>query len=413
MLNKQAIDASYYAPSVKELQYANNNSKGVANALLAALGISAAGYSAKRLIEGLAASRLSDEIKPDVTVQKLLRDKTDTIDNAFLYSKLKEKAKEEEIEDLVADAIETKTALYKAAGIPINIDLSLFGKSSRRKGLDQSFFENVFANKQNSKFVDALKKVDVGKVLTHKDPTLSSGLHYDPSTLKTDSLWTKYVSAPLAKMGPQSAIPLGIALGGGLVAAPMLAKALVGKVDDALPKQKREAKFVDTAKKIYEDAAKELQNAGYKKEKDDRKRDKEASFFKGRKPPKDIVKSTRAGGNPLTSAANLPTLAAAALLAYATYKGVKGFDKGMDKAKNDLSHGTQFLRGWKATNKLRDYDYNPLAIELADEPGLKEKLKDVDDARIKALLSDLKESDGIEFNPIEVQRLTSDYEELA
>ena len=412
MLNKQAVDTKYFAPSVKELQYANNNSKGVANALMAALGLSVAGYSAKRLIEGLAASRLSDEIKPDSTLRKLLRDKTDTIDNKLLYAAAKEK-EDEELEDVLADAVETKAALYKAAGIPININLSLFGKTPKTKNLPQSTLEGIFANTQNSKFVDALKKVNVGKVLSHKDPNLASDLHYDPSTLKSDSIWTKYISAPLAKLGPQSVLPLGAVLGGGLVAAPMLAKALVGKVDDALPKQKREAKFVDTAQKIYEDAAKELQDAGYKKEKDEHKRNKEASLFKSRKPPKEIVKSTRAGGNPLTSAANLPTLAAAALLAYATYKGVKGFDKGLDRAKNDLAHGTQFLRGWKATNKLRDYDYNPLTIELADEPGLKKKLKDEKDEKVLALLSDLKDSEDIEFNPIEVQRLTSDYTELA
>ena len=409
MINKTAIEASYFAPSVKELQHADNNSKNVANILLAALGISAAGYGTKYLVEGLNSSRMSDEIKPSVSIQRKIRNAISPVKNKYIYSDDDDIVVDEDKLDAAVEALEeNKEASFtiKSAG-PIEVNLSLFGKTPKRVGLEQNFFDKYLVNRQNAQFSNDPEKLDVGAILSNKDKSLATDIHYDPSSLETNSAWTKYISAPLAKLGPQSILPLAAILGSGLVAAPMISKSLVKRVSKALPEPKRHSDFLDTAKDIYDEDAEELKEVGYKQEKDKAKRKKEAS----KKENKDIIKTTRAGGNPAFSAANIPTIAAATLLAYAAYKGMHGFDKGMDRAKNDLAHNTQFLRGWRATNKLRDYNYNPFGLELEEEPGLKEKLKDKDE-KVKALLSDLKDSDEIEFNPAEVRRLTGDYLEL-
>lgn len=396
MINKiSTIEPNYFAPSIKELKHADNNSKSVANILLAALGLSAAGYGTKYLVEGLNSSRMSEEIRPSVSIQKKIRNAISPLKNKYIYSD-----DDDDIaidEDKLDDAVAALESSKKAS----------FTKLARRR-LEQNVFDKYIANRQNSQFIDDLQTLDVNSVLNSSDKSLASELHYDPSTLDSSSKWTKYISGPLAKLGPQSVLPLAAVLGGGLVAAPMLAKSLVKRVSKALPEPERHSDFLNTAKDIYDDAAAELKEVGYKQEKDKAKRNKEASK---KDTPGDIVQTTRSGGNPALSAANIPTIAAAALLTYAAYKGMHGFDKGFDRAKNDLAHNTQFLRGWRATNKLRDYDYNPLGLELEDEPGLKEKLKDKDE-RVKELLSDLKDSDEIEFNPAEVRRLTGDYLEL-
>lgn len=406
MIYKQANDVpSYFAPSVKELQYADTNSKNVANILLTALGLSTAGYGTKYLVESLHNAGLPSEVKPSKIIRKKLREFDSTIDNKYVYS---DEAADKAIDaaDEVDDLLETikgetkKSSFIKKA---LGINISLFSSTPRRNGLQQNALDNYIANRQLAKFSNPLEKLDVAKVLGNKDITLASDLHYDPKTLKSDSVWTKYISGPLAKLGPQSAIPLSIALGGGIVAAPMLAKALVKSVEKAVPEPKRHTDFVNTAKQIYEEAEKELQDAGYRKDKEKLKNKKEAAA-KSKEKPKDVISTTRAGGNPLTSMANLPTAAVAALLAYAAYKGMHGFDSGIDKAKNELSHQTNFLRGWRASNKLRDYNYSPLTVSLENEPDNNKKVKN--------LLEDLKDDSDIDFNPSEVRRLTSDYLEL-
>lgn len=416
MINKYAgigEDTSFYSPSIKELHHAQTNSKGVANLITAALGLSLAGYSAKTLFENIAQSRISNDIQPSIAIQRKLRDATSPISNEFLYNtkalqhpyateldaeiaRLEKEKKEKEKKGKKKE----KKAMYKQADPIITIQPSIFGPDDSGK-LKQSPAENIFANRSKATFAGPLVKVDANKVLSNADTTLSDRLHYDPSSLKTDSFWTKHISAPLAKLGPQSAIPLAIAAGGGIVVAPVLAKLLVKGVKKLFPAPKRHSSFVDKAKKIYEEAAKELQEVGYKKEKD-KNREKHAE---AKDKTKSVISVTANPGNPLLSASNLPALAIASLLGYATYKGVKGFTKGMNKAKDDISHQTQLLRGWRASNQLRNYSYNPLTAELEEEPGLKTRLLREKDKQIKALLEDIKDADGVEVNPFEIHRL--------
>lgn len=416
MINKEA--AEFYAPSVKELHNAQRNSKGIASLLLAALGISAAGYSAKSLFEDMYESKLSNEVSPSSDLRKKLRLNTDKVDNEFLYNTLAEKhpfTEEEkaELERLAKDKAGSKEAMYKQAlDIPFNVEVGSSGDAPS-SDIKQNWLDKIFLNRQTGKFKGRPLNLDLNKIFGNSDKELSNKLHYDPSTLETTSKWTKYISGPLAKMGPQSTIPLAIAAGGGIVAAPLIAKALVkGIRDKVLPKPKRESKFLDAAKEVYEDAARELQEVGYKKEKDDNKNKKEASVKLAKKKGGPEVSAQNVEGNPLFNIANVPTGAVAALLALAAYKGVKGFGKGMDKAKTDLSHKTQFLRGWKAMNKLREYNYNPLTAELEEEPGLKTRTMREKDKRVRELLEDLKDSNDVEYNPIKIQRLTADYMDL-
>lgn len=407
MIIKQGADSKYYAPSIHELQSANKSSKLVANALLAALGLSAAGYSTKYLMEGLAAAKLNSDITPDVRLQKQLRDTDSPVENDFLYYKLKDKSKDKnEVDELLDDVIDKKEASLNKQAL-FDINWSVFGNTPNKKGLEQNSLDNWLLNRQNADFARKLQKIDFGAVSSkHKD--LLDKIHYDPSTLESKDIWTKHIGNNLAKLGPQSVIPLGVVLGGGLVAAPMLAKSLVKHTADKLPKQERSSDFVDTAKEIYDEAAEELQDAGYKKDKDKLKK-KEAKY---KKKSTGEITTSRAGDVPI-SLANAPTLAAAALLTYAAYKGMRGFDNGLERAKNDVSHQTQFLRGWRASSKLRDYNYNPLSASLAEEPGMKERLEKEQNTKIKELLEDLKDSDDVKFNPVEIQRLTADYEDLA
>lgn len=415
MINKES-KAEFYAPSVKELQYAQRNSKGILNLLLAALGISTAGYGAKALFENLAAARLSNDIQPSVDLQRRLRLSKNRIENEFLYNTDAEKHPftAEELLELQRIADEKaknkeKDAAYmlkQALDIPINIEI---GGKSDTSSIPQNPLEGALLNKRNGKFKHKPVSLDLNKVLKFPDKQLADKLHYIPETLKTDSKWTKYISAPLAKLGPQSTIPLAILAGGGLAAAPIIAKSLVTNISKKLlPKPKRESKFLEAAKEIYEDAAKELQEVGYKKEKDDNKNKKEASVKDAKLKGGPTVSTQNADGNHLLSVSNIPTNIMAALLALAAYKGVKGFGNGLDKAKKDVSHKTQFLRGWRAMNKLRDYNYNPITAELTEEPGLKTRTMREKDERIRALLEDLRDSDEIEYNPIELQRLTED-----
>lgn len=407
---KQSASSKYYAPSIHELQSANKNSKLVANALLAALGISAAGYSTKYLMEGLAASKLNSDIKPDVSLQRQLRDTDAPIENAYLYLKDKDKKDDdkEAVDELLDEVVEKKEASFKKEAFPIEVNLiKVFSDTPKKKGIEQNSADNWIFNRQNADFARPLQKIDFAKVVSnHKN--LTDKIHYDPKTLASKDAWTQYIGNNLAKLGPQSIIPLGVILGGGLVAAPMLAKSLAKHTALNLPKQERSSDFVDAAKEIYDEAAEELQDAGYKKEKDKLK-SKEAKY---KKKNEGSITTSRAGDVPL-SLANAPTLAAAALLTYAAYKGMRGFDNGLERAKNDVSHQTQFLRGWRASNKLRDYNYNPLSASLAEEPGMKERLEKEQNKKIKELLEDLKDSDDVKFNPIEVQRLTADYLDLA
>lgn len=417
MIDKEA--AEFYAPSVKELHTAQRNSKGIANLLLLALGLSGAGYSAKSLFEDMYESKLSNEVSPSSDLRKKLRLNRDKVDNEFLYNTVAEQhpftAEEAAELERLAKAKEKheKEAMYKQAlDVPMTLDIGNT-KETPKSDIKQNWLDKLFLNRQTGKFKGKPVNLDLNKVLGNSDKELSKKLHYDPSTLNVSSLWTKYVSNPLAKMGPQSAIPLALVAGGGIVAAPLLAKALVkGIRDKVLPKPKRESKFLDAAKEVYEDAARELQEVGYKKEKDDNKNKKEASVKLAKKKGGPEVSATNIEGNPLFNIANLPTGAVAALLALAAYKGVKGFGKGMDKAKTDLSHKTQFLRGWKAMNKLREYNYNPLTAELEEEPGLKTRTMREKDKRVRELLEDLKDSNDIEYNPIKIQRLTNDYMDL-
>lgn len=418
MINKEA--AEFYAPSVKELHNAQRNSKGIASLLLAALGLSAAGYSAKSLFEDMYESKLSNEVSPSSDLRKKLRLNRDKVDNEFLYNTVAEQhpfTAEEQAElarlAKAKEKHEEKEAMYKQAlDVPMTLDIGNM-KESPASDIKQNWLDKLLLNRQNGKFKGKPLNLDLNKILGNPDKELGNKLHFDPSTLETSSKWTKYISGPLAKMGPQSAIPLAIAAGGGIVAAPLLAKALVkGIRDKVLPKPKRESKFLNAAKDVYEDAARELQEVGYKKEKDDNKNKKEASVKLAKKKGGPTVSATNIEGNPLFNPANLPTGALAALLALAAYKGVKGFGKGMDKAKTDLSHKTQFLRGWKAMNKLREYNYNPLTAELEEEPGLKTRTMREKDKRVRELLEDLKDSNDIEYNPIKIQRLTADYMDL-
>lgn len=409
MINKYAglgESTSFYAPSIKELHNAQTNSKGVANLITAALGLGLASYSAKELLENIAQSRISGDIQPSTAIQRKLRDATSPISNEFLYtSKALQHPYATELDAELArikkekedkKKNKEKKANYKSAAIIENV--SVFPAENDGK-LKQSPAEQIFANRSKATFSDEPVKVYANKVLKNSDTTLADRLHYDPKSLKTDSYWTKHISGPLAKLGPQSAIPLLIAAGGGLAAAPIAAKLLVKGVKKIFPAPKRESKFVDKAKQIYEEAAKELQDVGYKKEKD-KDRKKEASAKDST-----VLSVTANPGNPILSVSNLPTAALAALLGYTTYKGVKGFSKGMNKAKDDISHQTQLLRGWKASNQLRNYSYNPLNAELKEEPGLKTRLLKEKDKQIKALLEDLKDADDIEVNPLQIHRL--------
>lgn len=409
MINKYAglgESTSFYAPSIKELHNAQTNSKGVANLITAALGLGLAGYSAKELLENIAQSRISGDIQPSVAIQRKLRDATSPISNEFLYinkalqhpyateldaelARIEKEKKEKDKKNKKEKKASYKEALF---------DFSIFQADNGGK-LKQSPAEQILANRSKATFSGPLVTVDADKVLKNSDTTLADRLHYDPKSLKTDSYWTEHISGPLAKLGPQAAIPLLIAAGGGLAAAPIAAKLLVKGVKKIFPAPKRESKFVDKAKQIYEEAAKELQDVGYKKEKDkDRKKEAAAK-------DSTVLSVTANPGNPLLSVSNLPTAALAALLGYATFKGVKGFAKGMNKAKDDISHQTQLLRGWRASNQLRNYSYNPLNAELEEEPGLKTRLLKEKDKQIKALLEDLKDSDDIEVNPLQIHRL--------
>lgn len=416
MLIKQASD-KYYAPSIRELQNANRNSKLVANTLLTALGISLAGYSTKNLMESLAAGNLSKKVLPNARLQRRIRSSDSAIENEFLYTDnappISDKlpsAEEDEVDEALKDAVDAKEACFNKFAAFIEINPSLFGRTPRRKKLEQNVGDSWLANRQNAVYSEDPKLLDFGSAIDkHSDDTWR--IHYDPATLTTDDSWTKIIGNNLAKLGPQSLIPLGIALGGGLVAAPMLAKSLSNHVRDALPKRKRESDFVDTAKEIYEDAAKELKSVGYKQDKEKTKY-KEAKAKNRNRGTGDIVTMRAGEGTPL-SLGNAATVGAAALLGYAAYKGMRGFDEGLKRAKNDLSHQTQFLRGWRSAKQLRDYDYTPLSASLEDEPGLKEKLESEEDERVKSMLADLKDSDGIQFNPLEIQRLTADYMDIA
>ena len=414
MIDKQS-KSEFYSPSIKELQYAQRNSKGLISLLLAALGAGTAAHSAKALFENMAAARLSNEIQPSVDLQRRLRLSKNKIDNEFLYNTDAEKhpfTAEEllELQRLAEEKAKNKEKdasylLKQAVEIPLNIEIGSKPKSS----IPQSGLEKMLLNIQNGKFKGPPVSLDLNKVLLSDDKQLADKLHYIPDTLETSSKWTKYISNPLAKMGPQSTLPLALLAGGGIIAAPLLAKHLVkGIRDKLLPRPKRESKFLDAAKEIYEDAAKELQEVGYKKEKDDLKHKKEASVKEAKRKGGPTVSAQNSDGNHILSLANLPTNLAAALLAIAAYKGVKGFDTGMSRAEKDVSHKTQFLRGWRAMNKLRDYNYNPITVELAEEPGLKTRTMREKDERIRALLEDLRDSDEIEYNPIEIQRLTED-----
>ena len=407
---KQSADSKFYAPSIHELQNANKNSKLVANVLLAALGLSTAGYATKYLMEGLAASKLNSEITPDVKLQKRLRSMDSPIANTYLYYTDDESDRhlsDDEVDELLENVTEAKTASLNKQALPVEVNLiKVFNTTPKKRGVEQSTVDWLL-NRQNANFSREPQTIDLSKVVD-KHSDLVDKIRYNPKTLKSDDLWTQYIGNNLAKLGPQSILPLSVLLGGGLVAAPMLAKAIVKRTASKLPKQEHYSEFVDTAKKIYDDAAEELQDAGYKKEKDKLK-EKEAKYKK-----KDgTITAARVADGSLLSSANIPTLAIAALLSYAAYKGMRGFDTGLERAKNDLSHQTQFLRGWRATSRLRDYDYNPMSASLAEEPGLKERLEKEQDSKVKALLEDLQDSEDIQFNPIEIQRLTADYKDLA
>lgn len=403
MMHKES-KSKFYAPSIKELQYAQRNSKGIANLLLAALGIGTAGYGTKKLLESLDEAQLDSSMPMSAELQRRLRLAKAKLDNEFVYNTPEEQHPFTEEE--LAELEKLKKLESKKAGVdlpPINIHL---GEDEAKSDITQNLLETIFLNRQTGKFKGKPIALDLNKVLGNPDKDLADKLHYYPESLQTSSKWTKFISNPLAKMGPQSAIPLAIVAGGGLMATPFISKWLVKGISKLLPKAKRKSDFVETAKSIYEDAAKELQEVGYKKEKDDNKNKKEAALKFAKKKDGPEVSASGSSGNPLLSINNIPTTLLAAILAYAAGKGSLGFAKGFEKAHNEIPHKTQFLRGWQAMNKLRDYSYNPLTVELEEEPGLKTRTMREKDKKVRALLEDLKDSDNIEFSPNIIRSLS-------
>ena len=403
MINKES-KARFYAPSIKELQYAQRNSKGIAGLLLAALGITTAGYGTKKLLEGLDDSKLSDDLPASAELQRRIRLAKAKLDNEYIYNTPEEQHPftEEELAELERLKKLSKKAAFD---IPMHLEVGTSGKEAP-SDIKQNLIDKLLFNTQTGKFKGKPVALDLNKVLGSSDKDLAEKLHYYPKSLLTNSKWTKYISNPLASMGPQSVLPLAAVAGGGLVAAPFLSKWLVKGISKLLPKSKRKSDFLDAAKEIYEDAAKELQEVGYKKEKDDIKNKKEASLKFAKKKDGPEVSATHIGGNPLMSTGNIPTVLLAALLAYAAGKGASGFSKGFERAHKETAHKTQFLRGWQAMNKLRDYNYNPLTVELEEEPGLKTKTMREKNEKVRALLEDLKDSDNIEFSPNIIRNLS-------
>lgn len=396
--------SKFYAPSIKELQYAQRNSKGIANLLLAALGIGTAGYGTKKLLESLDEAKLDSSMPMSSELQRRLRLAKAKLDNEFVYNTPEEQHPftEEELEEIKRlQKLESKKAGVDLP--PINVHL---GKEDAKSDITQNLLENLLLNRQTGKFKGKPIALDLNKVIGHPDKDLADKLHYYPDSLKSSSKWTNLISNPLAKMGPQSAIPLAVVAGGGLLATPFLSKWLVKGISKLLPKPKRKSDFVETAKSIYEDAARELQEVGYKKEKDDNKNKKEASVKIAKKKGGPEVSASGSSGNPLLSVNNIPTALLAAVLAYAAGKGSLGFAKGFEKAHNEIPHKTQFLRGWQAMNKLRDYSYNPFTVELEEEPGLKTRTMREKNKKVRALLEDLKDSDNIEFSPNIIRSLS-------
>lgn len=245
-------------------------------------------------------------------------------------------------------------------------------------------------------------------------------IYYDASTAKSDNKFINDVVLPMAA-NPMAAAAMLLPVGGAAVfAAPIISKKLVKWLsNDLMGGNAFEEQKVQNskAKKVYTDAVNTLLKLRKPEE-------KQGSFTKsaitahgavgsapftvslGEAPKKDPDKEyTKTAPSPFSfnnvGGVGVGLVGLAALLGL-----MRGGMAGYDNGTSQISQQQQLLRAWKAQQKLRDYNYTPIAATLDKEP------QDiaVSNAEVqKAIkqLNQMEEEEGNPLNPFKVDSLVS------
>lgn len=255
------------------------------------------------------------------------------------------------------------------------------------------------------------------KHVTDKD---ANRQYYDMTTAKSDNRFVNDVVLPMAA-NPLAAAAMILPVGGATIfAAPIISKKLVKWLsndlmgDNAAEKQKVQN---SKAKKVYTDAVDSLLKLRKPEE-------KQGSFTKnaitingtvggqpyeistGAAPKKDLNKEyTKTSPSPFSL--NNVGGVGAGLVGLAALLGLmRGGMTGYDNGTSQISQQQQLLRAWKAQQKLRDYNYTPIAATLDKEP----QDVSVSSAEVqKAIkqLNQMEEEEGNPLNPFKVDSLVS------
>lgn len=198
----------------------------------------------------------------------------------------------------------------------------------------------------------------------------AKGINYytlDSVTNNPNAKWYEKLTANLAtapRLQPLWFLPAAAAIG---LSGYGIGRWIANAGDKALGKNKNYMRYSDDAQKVYDESAKYLRDVmnGKVSEEEAQKLMEEEE-----KKRKKLTKKSAAliAGDGTSSFFLNPWILAGIPAALWTAHQVRGFNAGINDAKEELADRTHMIRAWQAASKERQYDYNDLSADLLPEP---------------------------------------------
>lgn len=227
------------------------------------------------------------------------------------------------------------------------------------------------------------------------DADAAKGIQYytlDSVTNNPNASWYQKLTANLStapKLRPLWFLPAAAVVG---LTSYGVGKWIANAGNDALGKNKNYMRYSEDAQKVYDESAKYLRdvmNGKVSEEEAQKLKDEEE------KKRKKLTKKSSAliAGDGSSSFFMNPWILAGIPAALWAAHQVRGFNAGINDAKEELADRTHMIRAWQAASKERQYDYHDMAADLLPEPVRDSRAKKIK-RKEKKLLDSVMDDDN-------------------
>ena len=280
--------------------------------------------------------------------------------------------------------------LKKVTGI--NFDDKTLDQLGSKAGREELASELAsLPGKTTESWIRGTKPITQAKI----DADKAKGINYYTLDSVTNNpkatLYQKFTAnlATSPKLQPLWFLPAAAALG---LTGYGVGKWIANAGDKAMGKNKNYMRYSDDAQKIYDESAKYLRDVMNGKVSEE---EAQKLLEEEEKKRKKLLKKSAAlvAGDGTSSFFWNPWILAGIPAALWTAHQIRGFNAGINDAKEELADRTHMIRAWQAAAKKRQYDYNDLAADLLPEPIRDSRAKKIK-RKEKKLLNSVMDDDN-------------------